>query len=309
MLSLQKEYFLKIMGTVQTNSIKAWILAARPKTLAAAATPVLLGCSLAYTDGHFQWIPALLCFLFAFSMQIDANFINDYYDYLKGSDREDRLGPERACAQGWITLSAMKKGMQFTTLLSCLWGLLLLKYCGIEMIPVGLLCVLFAFLYTAGPYPLAYHGWGDVLVIVFFGFVPVGCTYYTMAHGWTWNVTIACAACGLVSDLLLMLNNYRDWEQDKISGKRTLIVRFGEPAGRWAYLLLGIVAVALCSYYASNGYLGATLLPLLFLIPHFFTWREMVRIFKGKELNIVLGKTARNIVLFGLLLSLGLILS
>ena len=309
MLSLQKEYFLKIMETVQTNSIKAWILAARPKTLAAAATPVLLGCSLAYTDGHFQWIPALLCFLFAFSMQIDANFINDYYDYLKGSDREDRLGPERACAQGWITLSAMKKGMLFTTLLSCLWGLLLLKYCGIEMIPVGLLCVLFAFLYTAGPYPLAYHGWGDVLVIVFFGFVPVGCTYYTMAHGWTWNVTIACAACGLVSDLLLMLNNYRDREQDKISGKRTLIVRFGEPAGRWAYLLLGIVAVAFCSYYASNGYLGATLLPLLFLIPHFFTWREMVRIFKGKELNIVLGKTARNIVLFGLLLSLGLILS
>ena len=309
MLSLQKEYFLKIMETVQTNSIKAWILAARPKTLAAAATPVLLGCSLAYTDGHFQWIPALLCFLFAFSMQIDANFINDYYDYLKGSDREDRLGPERACAQGWITLSAMKKGMLFTTLLSCLWGLLLLKYCGIEMIPVGLLCVLFAFLYTAGPYPLAYHGWGDVLVIVFFGFVPVGCTYYTMAHGWTWNVTIACAACGLVSDLLLMLNNYRDREQDKISGKRTLIVRFGEPAGRWAYLLLGIVAVALCSYYASNGYLGATLLPLLFLIPLFFTWREMVRIFKGKELNIVLGKTARNIVLFGLLLSLGLILS
>ena len=308
MLSLQKEYFLKIMETVQTNSIKAWILAARPKTLAAAATPVLLGCSLAYTDGHFQWIPALLCFLFAFSMQIDANFINDYYDYLKGSDREDRLGPERACAQGWITLSAMKKGMLFTTLLSCLWGLLLLKYCGIEMIPVGLLCVLFAFLYTAGPYPLAYHGWGDVLVIVFFGFVPVGCTYYTMAHGWTWNVTIACAACGLVSDLLLMLNNYRDREQDKISGKRTLIVRFGEKAGRYAYLTLGILAVGLCSFYAFNGYLMASLLPILFLLLHFTTWREMVRIYQGKGLNIVLGKTARNIVVFGILLSLGLIL-
>ena len=297
------------MENVQTNSIKAWILAARPKTLAAAATPVLIGCSLAVADGAFQWIPALLCFLFAFSMQIDANFINDYYDYLKGSDREDRLGPERACAQGWITLSAMKKGMIVTTLLSCVWGLLLLKYCGLEMIPVGMLCVLFAFLYTAGPYPLAYHGWGDVLVIVFFGFVPVGCTYYTMAHDWTWNVTIACAACGLVSDLLLMVNNYRDREQDKISGKRTLVVRFGEPTGRWAYLTLGILAVGLCSFYAFNGYLLATLLPLVFLIPHFTTWREMVRIFKGKKLNIVLGKTARNIVVFGLLLSLGLILS
>jgi 1,4-dihydroxy-2-naphthoate octaprenyltransferase len=296
------------MENVKTNSIKAWILAARPKTLAAAATPVLLGCALAYTDGIFQWIPAILCFLFAFSMQIDANFINDYYDYLKGSDREDRLGPERACAQGWITLSAMKKGMIFITLLSCFWGLLLLKYCGLEMIPVGLLCVLFAFLYTAGPYPLAYHGWGDVLVIVFFGFVPVGCTYYTMAHDWTWNVTIACAACGLVSDLLLMLNNYRDREQDKISGKRTLVVRFGEPAGRWAYLVLGILAVGLCSFYAFNGYLMASLLPILFLILHFTTWREMIRIYQGKELNIVLGKTARNIVVFGLLLSLGLIL-
>ena len=296
------------MENVRTNSIKAWILAARPKTLAAAATPVLLGCALAYTDGAFQWIPALLCFLFAFSMQIDANFINDYYDFLKGSDREDRLGPERACAQGWITLSAMKKGMIITTLLSCVWGLLLLNYCGLEMIPVGMLCVLFAFLYTAGPYPLAYHGWGDVLVIVFFGFVPVGCTYYTMAHDWTWNVTIACAACGLVSDLLLMLNNYRDREQDKISGKRTLVVRFGEPAGRWAYLILGILAVGLCSFYAFNGYLLASLLPLVFLIPHFTTWLEMVRIFQGKALNGVLGKTARNIVWFGLLLSLGLIL-
>ena len=296
------------MENVKTNSIKAWILAARPKTLAAAATPVLLGCALAYTDGIFQWIPAILCFLFAFSMQIDANFINDYYDYLKGSDREDRLGPERACAQGWITLSAIKKRMIFITLLSCFWVLLLLKYCGLEMIPVGLLCVLFAFLYTAGPYPLAYHGWGDVLVIVFFGFVPVGCTYYTMAHDWTWNVTIACAACGLVSDLLLMLNNYRDREQDKISGKRTLIVRFGEKAGRYAYLILGILAVGLCTIYAFNGYLMASLLPILFLILHFTTWREMVRIYQGKALNIVLGKTARNIVVFGLLLSLGLIL-
>ena len=297
-----------IMENIQTNSIKAWILAARPKTLAAAATPVLIGCSLAYADGTFQWIPAILCFLFAFSMQIDANFINDYYDYLKGSDREDRLGPERACAQGWITLSAMKKGMIITTLLSCFWGLLLLRYCGWEMIPVGLLCVLFAFLYTAGPYPLAYHGWGDVLVIVFFGFVPVGCTYYTMAHGWTWNVTIACLACGLVSDMLLMLNNYRDREQDKISGKRTLVVRFGEPAGRWAYLILGFIAVGLCLIYGFERDFVAALFPLLFLIPHIATWKQMARIHKGKDLNIVLGKTARNIVLFGLLLSLGLIL-
>ena len=296
------------MTSVQTNSIKAWILAARPKTLAAAATPVLLGCSLAYSDGNFQIIPAILCFLFAFTMQIDANFINDYFDFLKGSDREDRLGPERACAQGWITLKAMKRGIVFTTFLSFIWGLMILYFSGLEMIPVGLLCILFAFLYTAGPYPLAYHGWGDVLVIVFFGFVPVGCTYYTMAHHWTWSVTITCIVCGLVTDLLLMLNNYRDREQDRLSGKKTLVVRFGAQVGRSMYLWLGITASLLCLLFHYFHEPWAAFFPLLFLLPHLKTWQHMVRINQGKELNIVLGETARNITLFGLLLGLGLIL-
>lgn len=298
---------MKTIDNIPTNSIKAWILAARPKTLAAAATPVLLGCSLAAADGQFQLVPVLLCFLFAFTMQIDANFINDYFDYRKGSDREDRLGPERACAQGWITLKAMKRGIAFTTLLSCIWGLLILSYSGLEMIPVGLLCILFAFLYTAGPYPLAYHGWGDVLVIIFFGFVPVGCTYYTLCHDWTWNVTIACTACGLVTDLLLMLNNYRDIEQDRISGKKTLVVRFGAQAGRTLYLMLGIIAYLVCLLFLLTDRDGAALLPLFFLVPHLSTWRHMVKINKGKELNIVLGETARNITLFGILLSIGLL--
>lgn len=296
------------MENVKTNSIKAWVLAARPKTLAAAATPVLLGCSLAASDGWLQFIPALLCFLFAFTMQIDANFINDFFDYLKGSDREDRLGPERACAQGWITLNAMKHGIASATILSCILGVIILFFSGLEMIPVGLLCILFAFLYTAGPYPLAYHGWGDVLVIIFFGFVPVGCTYYTMCHDWTWSVTIACMASGLVSDLLLMLNNYRDRDQDKISGKKTLVVRFGALAGRWMYLSLGLIACMLCLLFVITGHLWAAILPQLFLVPHLNTWQHMVKINKGKELNKVLGETARNIALFGILLSLGLIL-
>lgn len=296
------------MENVKTNSIKAWVLAARPKTLAAAATPVLLGCSLAASDGWLQFIPALLCFLFAFTMQIDANFINDFFDYLKGSDREDRLGPERACAQGWITLNAMKHGIASATILSCIWGVIILFFSGLEMIPVGLLCILFAFLYTAGPYPLAYHGWGDVLVIIFFGFVPVGCTYYTMCHDWTWSVTIACMASGLVSDLLLMLNNYRDRDQDKISGKKTLVVRLGALAGRWMYLSLGLIACMLCLLFVITGHLWAAILPQLFLVPHLNTWQHMVKINKGKELNKVLGETARNIALFGILLSLGLIL-
>lgn len=139
-------------------------------------------------------------------MQIDANFINDLFDFLKGSDREDRLGPERACAQGWISAKAMKAGIACTTLLAGITGLCLLYYGGLEMIPVGIACMIFAFLYTAGPYPLAYHGWGDLLVLVFFGFVPVGCTYYVMAHDWNMSVTMASLACGLIIDTLLMIN-------------------------------------------------------------------------------------------------------
>ena len=102
---------------IKPNSLQAWVLAARPKTLTAASIPVMIGCALAEAHGHFQLVPAILCFLFAFLMQIDANFINDLYDFLKGSDREDRLGPERACAQGWITPKEMKRGILLTTLL------------------------------------------------------------------------------------------------------------------------------------------------------------------------------------------------
>ena len=130
---------------VKQNSTKAWLLASRPKTLTAASIPVMLGCALASMYGHFQLIPAILCFLFAFLMQIDANFINDLYDYLKGTDREDRLGPERACAQGWISPSGMKKGIVITTFLAALDGLCLLWYGGWEMIPVGIACIILPF--------------------------------------------------------------------------------------------------------------------------------------------------------------------
>lgn len=296
------------MDSIQTNSFKAWILAIRPKTLTAASIPVMLGCALAYVYGYFQLIPAILCFLFAFLMQIDANFINDLYDFLKGTDREDRLGPERACAQGWITLRAMKAGIIITTLGAAVVGLCLLGYGGWEMIPVGVACIVFAFLYTAGPYPLAYHGWGDVLVLIFFGFVPVGCTFYVMAHGWNQSVTFASIACGLVIDTLLMVNNYRDREQDAVSGKRTLVVRLGARAGLILYFLLGLSACWCCFYFITIGKIYAALLPQVYLIPHILTTQRMARINRGKALNQILGETSRNMLIFGMLLTLGLIL-
>ena len=296
------------MNIIETNSLKAWILAIRPKTLTAASIPVMIGCALAYVYGYFQFTPALLCFLFAFLMQIDANFINDLYDFLKGTDREDRLGPERACAQGWITTKAMKVGIILTTLASGIVGLSLLYYGGIEMIPVGIACILFAFLYTAGPYPLAYHGWGDALVLIFFGIVPVGCTFYVMAHEWNTAVTLASIACGLVIDTLLMVNNFRDREQDTLSGKRTLVVRLGARAGVILYFLLGMVACWYCVYFIVIGKIYAALLPQIYLIPHILTTQRMAKINRGKQLNSILGETSRNMLLFGMLLTLGLVL-
>ena len=296
------------MKEIKINSVKAWILASRPKTLSGAAVPVLIGSSLAYHDGYFAFTPAILCLIFAFLMQIDANFINDLFDFIKGSDGEDRLGPKRACAQGWISAEAMKRGIAFTTMTASLIGFFLLFFGGLEMIPVGILCIIFAFLYTAGPYPLAYHGWGDLLVIIFFGFIPVGCTYYVMSHTWTSSITIASLACGIVIDSLLMVNNYRDFEQDKQNGKKTLIVKMGASSGKALYFITGVIAAELCWYFAFNGLYWAAILPQIYLIPHILTWNEMVRIGKGKELNRVLGKTGRNIFIFGLLLSLGIAL-
>lgn len=296
------------MKDIRPHSPRAWLLAARPKTLTGAAIPVLVGCALAQADGHLLFLPALLCFLFAFLMQTDANLINDYFDFLKGSDRADRLGPERACAQGWISLPAMRRGIALTTGTACLVGLGLLSYGGREMIPVGAACVTFAFLYTAGPYPLAYHGWGDMLVIVFFGFVPVGCTYYVMCHDWTPETGMASLACGLVIDTLLTLNNYRDREQDAASGKKTLVVRWGAKGGSLLYLLSGVAATELCLSFAANGQIWAALLPQLYLLPHIRTWQRMTHIRQGKELNHVLGETSRNMLLFGILLAIGIIL-
>ena len=139
---------------ISTNSFKAWYLALRPKTLTGAAAPILIALSAAWKDlslenRDFLWLPGLLCLAFALLMQIDANFINDYFDFKKGVDTEERLGPKRACAQGWITLKAMKWGIILTTVLSCLIGLPLIQYGGIEMIGIGAICVVFSFLYLS----------------------------------------------------------------------------------------------------------------------------------------------------------------
>ena len=299
------------MQTVKVNSLNAWFLAIRPKTLTGAVIPVMMGTSLALHDATVSWLPALGCLLFACAMQVAANFINDLYDFLKGTDRADRLGPERACAQGWITPEAMKAGIGVTLLLAAAAGLSVL-WCvwshlpcgGWELVVLGALCMLFAFLYTT---LLSYKGWGDLLVLLFFGLVPVCGTYYVQGFTITTNLLMTGLMCGVSIDTLLVVNNYRDREQDAVSGKRTLIVRYGEPFGRYLYLILGIACWLIALLMTLRGLLSTDQLVWAsspYLLLHITTWRKLVRIRQGRELNAILGETSRNMLLMGLLWSL-----
>lgn len=301
---------------VRVNSLKAWILAARPKTLTGAAVPVMIGiaCAVAmYGWCGIRVVPAVLCMLFALIMQVDANFVNDYFDFMKGTDDEQRLGPKRACAQGWITASAMRSGLFVTTLLACIVGLPLVYYGGWEMIMVGLACVVFCFLYTIS---FSYIGLGDLLVLVFFGIVPVCMTYWltappTALTSIPFAVVLMSIACGLIIDTLLVVNNYRDIDNDRRAGKLTLIVRIGERGGLVLYLMLGLVGtlLAIAGVVLLDWHDGQWTQSLLIIYTPFHTWafNEMRYIRKGAELNRVLGMTARNMFIFGLLASAALV--
>lgn len=300
------------MIEIKKNSFRAWLLASRPKTLTGAAVPVMTGTAFALTDSHFniRIMPTILCFLFAFVMQIDANFVNDYFDFIKGNDDNTRLGPERACAKGWIEAKVMKRALVYTTLIGCLIGLPLVYWGGLTMILIGLLCVVFCFLYTTY---LSYRGMGDLLVLVFFGIVPVCLTYYlampTDMPKFTWEVFVSSLMCGMVIDTLLIVNNYRDIDNDRCVGKNTLVVKLGAELSRWLYLMIGIIACTSGIIFIIRGYYLPFALPLIYLILHVRTYKRMVEIDKGKELNLILGETARNIFIYGLLLSAGIILS
>lgn len=288
------------------SAFNAWILAARPKTLAAAAVPVIVATSFTRADGVFNIATTLLCFSFAFLMQICANLVNDLLDFKKGADGEGRIGPKRACSQGWISEKSMRRGIFICAIVACLCGCGLLFYGGAQLIFVGLACLVFAYLYTGGPFPLSERALGDVAVVVFFGFVPVCFTYYVAAGTMTPEIFAAGAACGLVVDTLLILNNYRDAERDGARGKITTVVLFGKKAGSMMYLCAGIAACLICAFFYEN--LWGALLPQLYLPLHAATWCCMTKSKTAPEFGAVLAQTSRNMLVFGLLLGIGITL-
>ena len=300
--------------TVQKNSLRAWLLASRPKTLSGALVPVILSGALLWRnpDVPFSFALLLLCLAFAALMQIAANLINDLVDYLKGSDREDRLGPERACQMGWISPSAMKKGIAVCILLSSIAGLTMLfiaagrmPYHGWELILTGAACFIFAFLYTTH---MSYLGLGDLLVVIFFGLVPVVMTWYVQAGGVSPSSLVLGFLTGIMTDTLLLVNNIRDINEDRKSGKKTLVVRTGLKASRVLYLMAGIIPILLLIplFILEGIAMWKALIPgLTYLALHLLTTRKLCRL-SGKALNGVLKENSRNMLIMGILLALTL---
>lgn len=285
------------------SRIQAWLEAARPKTLPASFSPVLVGCALAYRDGVFKLAPAILCVLVALLAQIASNFANDYFDFKKGADKEDRLGPERAVASGWITPKAMLWGTFITLGLSCLCGCFLFFFAGWELIGVGIAIAICVLAYSAGPFPLAYNGLGDVCVLLFYGVIPVCFTYYIQTLSFSLLSFLLSVALGLLSVNILVVNNYRDYVQDKAARKRTTIVLFGRRFGRVFYILNECVAFLLVLPLVLDAPWWILFLFGILFALCFYTTRELLTL-EGRALNRTLGHTARNVFLFAAVLSL-----
>ena len=294
--------------TKKPSTFVAWALAARPKTLAAAAAPVIVALALARRDcnGVLELVPAVACFLFAILAQIAANFINDYADFKKGADGKERKGPARATASGWISPRAMLTGVVVTLALACLVGLTTLPYGGLKLVWVGAACCLFCLLYSVGPRPLSYVGLGDVLVVGFFGFVAVAFTYFLQTKAMTWDATLVGLALGFATDNILVANNYRDRDEDRANGKNTLIAIFGERFGRYFYLANGLIATALLAYvFARRNDFNAVAIGALvvYFCLHLRAWRVLASIRQGKALIRALVLSSKNLIILAVLLA------
>lgn len=214
------------------SALEKWFLAARPKTWIACMSPVLIGASMA---PNISWPLFFLTLCFALLIQIGTNFANDYFDFVKGADTEERLGPKRAVQQGWISPSSMKKGFCIAFAIAFVVAIPLMAIAGLWSLPIAILAIGFGLLYTGGPKPLGYLGLGEVLVFFFFGPIAVCGTYFLQTGTLHENVLLASIAPGLFSCALLIANNLRDEKTDRKAHKKTLVVRFGSLFGKLEY--------------------------------------------------------------------------
>ena len=287
------------------GSLGAWVLATRPPTLAAAFVPVAVGTAVAALEGGVRWLPALAALAGALLLQIGANFANDVFDFEKGTDDENRLGPTRAAQAGLLTGAQLKQGMVVAFVLATLAGVYLTWVAGWAIVAIGVASILSAIAYTGGPYPLGYHGLGDVFVMVFFGFVAVGGTAFVQLLTVPPSAILAALPVGSLATAILVVNNVRDRHGDAQTGKRTLAVRWGKRGGLVEYLLCLVLAYGAPVALAVVERAPTIAAPLLTLPLGAGLWRRLAAE-EGKTLNPVLAETARLLVLHGALLTAGL---
>ncbi len=288
-------------------NLHVWWSAARPRTLPAAIAPVVVGAALAWRDGVFDPAAAGLCLGFALLVQIGTNFANDYYDFVKGADTSARVGPRRAVAAGLIAPATMKAAMWGVFAAAFVCGCGLLWWGGPWLLVIGVASIVCGIAYTGGPFPLAYHGLGDVFVFLFFGLVAVGATYFVQAGVWTGEALLAGAAVGALAANILVVNNYRDVETDAAAGKRTLVVKLGRRAARWQHAISIAVALAVPVVFAVREANGWRMLPWL-VLP--MAWGQMRRLKAAREageLIALLGDTGKLLAAYAVLLGAGVV--
>ncbi len=294
-----------------TNTITkfdAWILASRPRTLPAAVVPVIVGSSIAIHYGKFHLTAALIALLCSLLIQIGTNFVNDLFDFLHGTDKKDRVGPQRAVVTGIISVAEMKFGIILTFGSSFLLGLFLVYLGGWLILVLGILSILAGIAYTAGPYPLAYNGLGDIAAFIFFGLVGTVGTYYVQAGEVTAMVFWSSVPVGALITNILVVNNYRDREEDRSNGKNTLAVLFGERFTRIQYVFFMIVSYAIVFIvYFTYKHDLIVFLPLL-SFPLSIKLIRMIFTLRGSELNKTLELTAKLSAIYGFLFAAGILI-
>lgn len=286
---------------------RSWVLAARPKTFPAAASPVLVGSALAFEVGGFALGPALAALFGALFLQVGSNLANDVYDFEQGVDTASRLGPVRVTQAGLLTVEDVKHGMWLAFYLAAVLGAYLTAIAGWPVVVIGLASIVAAIAYTGGPFPLGYRGLGDLFVLLFFGFVAVCGTVWVqvgtiLPAAWPAGLMVGCLASAI-----LVVNNVRDHETDRIAGKRTLPVMFGRTFGVIEYAVLLIVAFASAYAMVWFRYVSAWALISYLTLPIAIVLFLHVRKYRGPVLNHTLAQTAKLLFLFSALFSMGVV--
>ena len=288
--------------------VEVWILAARPKTLPAAFAPVLVGTAVAWVAGGFRAGPATAAALGALLLQIGSNLANDVFDFERGADREGRTGPLRVTQAGLLTPSQVRAGMAIVFGLALLVGIYLTIEAGWPVIVIGLAAIAAAIAYTGGPFPLGYKGLGELFVMIFFGFAAVCGTAFVQATYVPAAAWPAGFAAGCLATAILVVNNVRDIDQDRESGKRTLPVRFGRPWGVAEFVVLLALAYLVPLLLVLTNRAALSLLLVLFSAPLALPLVRSLRRERGVVLNRTLAGTARLFLVWSVLYSAGLLL-